>query len=714
MTTLSPRIALCALALAIISPPAGADRSDRSEPAGGPGESIVVPPIQVGAQAPEPDRGLDGDDSSHADRERALDEPSFATVVRIEDRAGETVTAAEVLAESVGVQVRSLGGLGGFSSISVRGASPSHTAIAIDDVPLSRIAAAVINFDGIDLSNFDTVELYRGTVPAEQGGAGLGGAVNFRTAVGPGRAGETVELSVGAGSFGARHARARLRDELLDGALAYQLAAGYTGARGDYEYFNDKGTRLNLTDDEIAKRTNNDFAQGQAVARARYRSSGLAVTGGARTLLKSQGVPGTGTVQTRAAQLDTLSQLVDARVERASASLLVRGSGYALLERQHFADLLAEVGLGVQDDHYQTTAGGVSAAAVSPAGERQLVSLGIEGRVDDFRNQTRTDVVIRARRWSGAVSLSDEVEIGGEWLVVVPALRVDAMTTNPGAGWHPLVVDPAQLGERRDLFVSPRLAARARTSPALTVKGSAGRYVRMPTVPELFGDRGFLVGDPALKPESGVSADTGAVYAPAERRGPADRIVVQAAGFVLRPRDVIAFEPAAGNTAVARNLGDAWLWGAESAATVRLWQRATLAANYTYIDSVQDSPRVSFDGKRLPSRPRHQTYLRADLAQRSRGRLAVLWADVTVTSGNFLDAGNIEKVPARRLLGAGIKLEPMRQLLVGVEGKNLTNHWVDTVQDGPSDSISSPRAVTDFFGYPLPGRAFYLTIDWTH
>ena len=23
-----------------------------------------------------------------------------------------------------------------------------------------------------------------------------------------------------------------------------------------------------------------------------------------------------------------------------------------------------------------------------------------------------------------------------------------------------------------------------------------------------------------------------------------------------------------------------------------------------------------------------------------------------------------------------------------------------------------PRAVADFFGYPLPGRAFYLTLDW--
>jgi hypothetical protein len=33
----------------------------------------------------------------------------------------------------------------------------------------------------------------------------------------------------------------------------------------------------------------------------------------------------------------------------------------------------------------------------------------------------------------------------------------------------------------------------------------------------------------------------------------------------------------------------------------------------------------------------------------------------------------------------------------------------------PSPELTqAPTALTDFAGYPLPGRSFYLTLDWTY
>jgi outer membrane receptor protein involved in Fe transport len=185
--------------------------------------------------------------------------------------------------------------------------------------------------------------------------------------------------------------------------------------------------------------------------------------------------------------------------------------------------------------------------------------------------------------------------------------------------------------------------------------------------------------------------------------------------FGSRPFNAIAIVPSASLVAGARNLGGAWIGGAELVGSVRALRMATLTANYTWLETRQDSAIPQFDGKRLPGRPRHQLYVRADVARQLARRLVAVWGDATVVSGNPLDAANLELLPPRRFLGAGIKVELLHGLLLGLEGKNLADARVEQVEldPPPSPELSRvPRAVADFFGYPLPGRAFYATIDW--
>src|SRR4051812_5940645 len=82
-------------------------------------EEVTTAPVRVRAEKER--------EAADADAERALDEPAFVTVVRVGDRRGEAISVAEVLAEAVGVRVRSLGGLGSFASISIRGAGSAQT-----------------------------------------------------------------------------------------------------------------------------------------------------------------------------------------------------------------------------------------------------------------------------------------------------------------------------------------------------------------------------------------------------------------------------------------------------------------------------------------------------------------------------------------------------------------------------------------------------------
>src|SRR5262249_38137250 len=158
-----------------------------------------------------------------------------------------------------------------------------------DGVPLSSVAFSSIDVGSLDLSTFERVEVMRGGVPAELGGAVLGGAVNFVTAVGPSASGAHNGVTVGGGSFGARRARVGRGDAF--GKLKTSLSVGYAGAEGDFDYFDDNGTPLNRTDDATRERDNNGFDELDVVARA-AAAGPTRVAGGARFGWKEQGVPG--------------------------------------------------------------------------------------------------------------------------------------------------------------------------------------------------------------------------------------------------------------------------------------------------------------------------------------------------------------------------------------------------------------------------------------
>src|SRR5665647_522950 len=158
------------------------------------------------------------------DRARALGEAPFVTVVHPADHPA-TASVADALATSAGAMTRSLGGSGSYQSVSVRGTSPGNTSVLIDGVPLARIAAVTTDLGRFALDSFGEVELYRGAVPIELGGAGVGGAINLVTRLGRGEHGERVRASVGAGSFGARHARFHYGDD--HGRVLSSTTIGY-------------------------------------------------------------------------------------------------------------------------------------------------------------------------------------------------------------------------------------------------------------------------------------------------------------------------------------------------------------------------------------------------------------------------------------------------------------------------------------------------------
>src|SRR5206468_12839619 len=79
-------------------------------------------------------------DAPARDRDRALGDAPFVTVIHPDEHPA-TASVADAVGETVGAHARSLGGLGAFESVAVRGAAPGHTQVLVDGVPLARIAA---------------------------------------------------------------------------------------------------------------------------------------------------------------------------------------------------------------------------------------------------------------------------------------------------------------------------------------------------------------------------------------------------------------------------------------------------------------------------------------------------------------------------------------------------------------------------------------------
>lgn len=664
---------------------------------------------------------LTTDDPEARDRRRALATPEFVTVIHVDERAGETRGLAEAVGAAVGAETRVLGGLGSFASIAVRGAAPGHTQVSIDGVPLSRLGSVTADLSRYELDSFDEVELYRGAVPVTLGGAGVGGALNLVTRVGRAPTGERWRLTLGGGSYGARSARLRFGDGDPDEHAGLTAEVGHAGATGDYPFFDDGGTSLNPDDDRTSIRANNGYDALDALVRGAGRWGARRWQLGVRAVGKRQGVPGTGWDQALATRLDTAGATVDGSLAadepRGVAGLDARVTGFATVEAQAFRDPDDEIGVASEDRRYLTLGGGVMAAATwRRACHRWGGALELRGdRYTDREVGAAMPLATAGHRLGAALAVSDDVGLLDHRLAVEPALRLEVLHTAPlldasGGG------DP-QAPPRTELLWSPRVGARYLARGDLAIKASAGRYARVPTALELFGDRGFVVGRPDLRSEHGWSGDLGAVYAPATAHGALDRIYVEVAAFAARPTDVIALVTTGGLVTRPVNLPGATLLGVEVAATMRVRRALSLTANYTRLDARQRSSQSSLDDKQLPGRPGHAAYLRADLAHTWRGRLGAVFADATYQTGSFLDEANLAAVPRRVLVGAGAKVELHARVAVGVEVKNVLDDRIEQVPLDPPprpDLTEVPRAISDLAGFPLPGRAFYARVDLTY
>jgi iron complex outermembrane receptor protein len=640
------------------------------------------------------------------------DPTAFATVIDTRSAPTTVETLSDALADAVGVQVRRFGGLGDFTTVSVRGFSPRQVQVYLDGVPLARADNETVDLSDLPLDAVERVEVYRGATPLRFAQSGPGGVINVVTRR-PGGAPVTA-ASASYGSFETR--KVDLTRGATDGAWDYLLFGHYLGTKGNFRFQEDNGTPENPSDDQEVTRINNDFNLGSLTARVGWRPwDGVSFALTSDTFGRDRGFPGRDVPQDPDARRQTVRHLsrLDAVVApRPGLPLSIEGSAWLLYQWQKFEDPLGPVIQLTSDVADRSLVGGGQLLLRSALGAHNVPGLLLALSHETFG---QTDEVGRPgvapgeqpdrTRLRGTVALEDEILLLGDRVSVVPGLRWEGFQDRapPDPRVTPVLGESGTVD--RSVW-SPRLGLRAEVWPGVTLLGNAGHYERVPTLQELFGDAGVVVGNPDLQPEKSLNWDIGFRLARA-RLGPVLSMAsFEFAYFDNRIDDVIVVVPTSVSVFTSRNVAAATVRGEEVSFAFRLWDRVGIAANYTHQQALDESDVPFRRGNQLPGRPAHEAYARIELAWSPDRPLPLgdfaarwwpgrVWGEANIIADNFLDTANTQLVPRRDLYALGFEVQPLDGLRVALEVRNLTN-------DQTRDALD----------FPLPGRSVYATVSW--
>lgn len=574
-------------------------------------------------------------------------DPSGAvTVVRRAEHRGEAKDAAELVATAPGVTVQDTGGLLQAKALSLRGASSNGVLVLLDGIPLNG-AGGIADLSLVPVALVEKLEVLRGG-GARYGSGGLGGVVNVVTP--PPSSGVHAAAEAMWGSFGTMTGSLSATGALGDGQGLLLVHGART--RGDFAYLFDDQPNLDGNPLQLRARENNDAALGGALLEYRRPVGVWALDALAELALADRGLAGT--VQ---------SPTPDARERAARASAAARFSrsfdNGRLSARAFFKGEDSRfTGGSFGDVRQRLVAAGAEVEGGVSAGSIHALSAQAEASYEGL-SAASSPSWLRA----GVMAMDELLLLDGA-LVLAPSVRVD------------------QTG--RFTGFSPKLGATAYLPWSLEVRANVGQAHRAPSFLELYVVQGRLLPNPDLRPERALQADLSV----SRKQGALSATV---GGFYSLYEDLIAYEYYPPFLAKAYNFAAAQVAGLEAEAELKPHPLASARASYTlcFSQDLRDDPRYYL--KELPYRPRHS--LQARLAagpEWLQGRVELVYR-----SAQLINRTGTVSLPGRAFVNAGVSTTFRLgfDFTASFELKNALDVQAQDVD-----------------GYPLPGRAAYLTL----
>lgn len=689
------------------------------------GTTVIVATLCVGAPAwadedestddearPEVTETTEVDGAPQTDpNDAALASPYSVVTVEVDASVGPSATVADILEDVAGLHVRRFGGPGDPAYVTVRGSTARQVEVVLDGVSMNPHGGTSVDLSTLPLSSFDTVEVHRGFVA---GSSAIGGRVELTS-----KPGTSVppRFEAGIGSWTTRRAAGGIGvgGPVGGGSLGdLRLDVAYAGTAGDFLYFDDGATETVRDDDRLLARGNNHHDRIDIGARGRL------VAGPARLTLTERfghsvgGEPGLHTSVTSEARTTTWTNLVDASIDlRAAPALTLRGGLSWRFAETTFVDPLDELGLSSPDRRIRSHQPIGSLRATWQAAEWLAVRGDASTAVDLYRTHAlesdHPDEAMRVR-FATTLGATADLRLFEERIAVVTSGGVHLLDnrllgTVPGA-------DLGEAGDGTEFTAAPTggIAVAVRPLPWLTVRAAAAHGYRPPFFEELFGDRGGVVGNPDLRPETANTFDASVRAAGRPHRCFAG--AVEAGYYRSDATDRIVFVPNGLGIARPINFDGSTVHGFEAAGSFQALHLFVGSLALTYADSTITEGSGAHVGKELPYVPTWE--IDASLGIALQQWVRVSWR-MNHTSATFESRLNVFEQAPRTTHSLYARGQPKPGWpWLAVEVNNLTDAIsFERPRDPlhPDDLVVIP--VEDFRGNPVAGRSVMVTLGWS-
>lgn len=611
-----------------------------------------------------------------ADTESTLKPSSFATVLYPEQYSDELVTLPELLSRQTGVFVKSFGGLGQLSTVSIRGSTAEQVSVYVDGIKINTAQGGAVDFSTLPLGSIDRIEILRGGASSQFGSDAIGGVISIVTK----KAGPkpSLELRYSQGSFFTIETHAGFAKRF--GKFGLTLDHTHLSSDGDFSFVT---TGVQFAgggeiggDQTFTRLHNNFFSEGLLTRLDRDIGPNGRFTFTNDAFYTSRNLPGS--------ELET-TQLFPANPLDAHENLFRNAAGVQLawekwlhpnlnfyltpnyrVEWSHFTDATPAFGPPI-DVSYLNQGVGVKPKwtySLDCAAHRHLFTLLYDFRYDRFSSSSPLPDVKRIGthdRVVNAIFVQDEI-----------SLVDDKLYLNPSVRWE----DASDFGNN----FAGHFGIIGRPASWVSLKANVENSFRFPSFNELyFPDQGFIRGNPGLEEEKAFNVDAGVNFH-------GERYEVELAYFRNLIDNSIVFVPISAFTIAPVNSGPVTAQGFEG--TVKLYpvRFLELTGNYTFLDAVVDA-----SGNQLPGRPRHMANGRIEF----NWKYGSLFSQVQYIDRLFLDFSNTRFLSQRAIVDVGGTFKWKEKYFVTLQGKNIGN-----VQ------------AFDSVGYPLPRAQVYFSFGY--
>ncbi|MEE2962414.1 MAG: TonB-dependent receptor [Myxococcota bacterium] len=628
------------------------------------------------------------------------DEPSASTLLSLKNKEHTGRDLADILETLPGLRMSRIGGQYNSAFASIRGSTPEQVTVYLDEIPLNLAIGGAVDLSTIPLGPLEKAEVYRGLSPNSVGSSSMGGTIKLKThTISPTQTNLYGEF----GSFQTMALRAFVSDQFSQ--LGMLGSFDLTTSQGNFTFKNDQGTLFpgSESDDQMVQRKNNTFFQGSGMVKLswkptqNFKSSVIQLISTRKT-----GIPGLGVHPSKASKYNTLTSLTGLALywgDPSKAKIALQFHPYFSWNRSTLKDPLGEIGLRLDQTQNETISTGVK-VKLKPQDLRVYPNFVMEPEVlaeirfEDFRTKESTFSTPPNRRLFAKVNASLTHQFTSVDLRFITHLRYEAIQSQTSMlSVHPTSAKTTPQINHGDW--TWRLGALFTPLQSLGLKLNLSHGLRNPSLFELYGNTGGVLGNPTLRPEEGLNLDFGAETD--HLLGTNTHLKTSAFLFARWVHDLIQFTQNAQNVAIAKNIESAQIYGLEGAITLDTLNLLRFQTALTILQTKNTTPIQFQQNRKLPQRPGFTNFSRIEIYHHFQKPIqeVSINTEIEYFHHSFLDYANLVKKPGRTWLAVNAHAHFADDWDLGFQLRNILDNQNQ-----------------DLVGFPLPGRNFMVTLRY--